>query len=306
VVFLGVGGALGEHSWRTPFWLYLSGLIFLPLFAKFLWSPTKTTDHSADVSDGLSGVPWKRIGPLLIISLLGAIVFYALQIELSFVLDDLNYGTGPIGASAALANLGLAIAAVCFGIFNRGKASAWLVVGMFLAGFGLFLMALGGNWLAVTGGAIVAGVGGGLILPALLVGTTSLLRFEERGRGTGARTRAFYLGQFISPIVVNGLKAGTGELTTALKIIGVFGVVLSVACYLLVRRTPLTTNSTPTIALAAAEAVEPPLPTFEAPETEPTTVASTVEGSDADVVAEAAPAPDAEPAPAAGTKPAEA
>ena len=284
VLFLAVGGALGENGWRTPFWIYLIGLIFLPLMWRLLWSPTvKSTEGLAD---GLVGVPWKRLAPLLVITFLGAIVFYALQVELSYVLDDLHVGSAGKGASAALANLGLALAAVVFGLYNRGKANAWLVVAFFLAGIGLILLSLGNNWLAVTGGAVVAGVGSGFMLPALLISTTSLLSFEQRGRGTGAWTGTFFVGQFFSPLAVNGLKAATGELTTAVEIIGVFGIVMGVVAVFFVRRRSLTTNSalSQAEALASVEAVEPPLPIFEVPETGSGTAASTV--ADSAVVAD--------------------
>ncbi len=38
-LFFVVGGALGEHSWRLPFLLYLLPLLLVPLMMKVLWEP---------------------------------------------------------------------------------------------------------------------------------------------------------------------------------------------------------------------------------------------------------------------------
>ncbi|GAA3385479.1 MFS transporter [Cryptosporangium minutisporangium] len=258
VVFLAVGGALGENGWRTPFWVYLVGLVFLPLMAWLLFPPTAPASHHQ--ASG-SGVQWSRLTPLLVLTFLGAIVFYALQVQLSVVLDDLGEGSGAIGASAAIANLALALAAVGFGVFNRGRPNAFLLASLLLSGGGLVLLAFGSDWLTVTLGAIVAGVGGGFMLPALLIGVTSRVDYANRGTVTGAWTASFFLGQFVSPIVVNGLDAGTGSLTTALKIVGVFGIALVVPALLIIRRTPLVTNASVLagpVPAAVVESVELP------------------------------------------------
>ena len=76
--------------------------------------------------------------------------------------------------------------------------------------------------------AVVTGVGNGLLLPSLLGWALGSLTFEQRGRGTGFWTAAIFLGEFVCPLVVNGLE-GAGSLGTAIWILGAVSVVAAVA-----------------------------------------------------------------------------
>jgi hypothetical protein len=83
---------------------------------------------------------------------------------------------------------------------------------------------------------VVSGLGGALLLASLLVGTTARLPYERRGQGTGAWTSAFFQGQFACPVLVAGLSAATGALTTALAVVGIAGLVVAVLVAALRRR----------------------------------------------------------------------
>jgi hypothetical protein len=98
VLFLLAGGALGAIGWRTPFWAYLCGLLFLPLALRFLWQPARPRTAAAESGGSVRAVPWRALAPLLALTLAGAVVFYALQLELSFVLDGLGVGAAGIRA----------------------------------------------------------------------------------------------------------------------------------------------------------------------------------------------------------------
>src|SRR3954453_22413403 len=54
-VLFGLGGALGAHSWRTPFWLYAVSLPLAALAAKYVWQPAPRT---VDRRDDLPPMPW--------------------------------------------------------------------------------------------------------------------------------------------------------------------------------------------------------------------------------------------------------
>jgi MFS family permease len=245
VLFLVVGGALGSVSWRAPFWVYFIGLVFLPLSWRLLWPPAAPKPADGDEGKArLAGIPWRRLTPLLVLTLVGSVVFSTLQIELSFVLDDVDTGTALIGLAAGVVNLALALAAASFAKLSAGRAGRFLVAGFLLGGGGLILVALGNSFATITAAAVLAGIGGGFLLPSLLIGTTSQLEYGQRGRGSGMWTGLFALGQFASPIIVNGVKEGTGSLDTALTGVGVAGVVIGFIAIVVVRRWPVTTNAT--------------------------------------------------------------
>jgi MFS family permease len=250
VLFLLVGGALGAIGWRTPFWAYFAGLLFLPLALRFLWQPARPRPAAADTGGGVRGIAWRTLAPLLALTFLGAIVFYALQVELSFVLDGLGVGTAGIGVAAALANLAVMVAAGAFSRVGHARAAEAIAGGFLLGGAGLVVIATAGSAVGVTAGAVVAGLGGGLLLASLLVATTSRLPYAQRGQGTGAWTSAFFLGQFVCPVLVAGLGAAIGGLGAALVAVGVAGHVVGLVVVLLRRR--VVPTSTPVADAAVA------------------------------------------------------
>jgi MFS family permease len=69
-------------------------------------------------------------------------------------------------------------------------------------------------------GAILNGFGAGLLLPTLLTWLMRQLRFEERGRGAGAFTASFFVGQFACPLIVLGLNKSLGGLGAAISGLG--------------------------------------------------------------------------------------
>jgi MFS family permease len=54
--------------------------------------------------------------------------------------------------------------------------------------------------------------GAGMSVPALIAWTQTKLPFEHRGRGMGAWSTCFFLGQFSSPWFVHQLGVATGSM----------------------------------------------------------------------------------------------
>lgn len=93
-VFFAVGGLLGASGWRTPFWLYAVALVIVVPMAFLLWQPARPEGARR----ALEPVPWRALAGPCAVSFLGGVWFYALIVELSFVLTGL--GIGDRGPSA--------------------------------------------------------------------------------------------------------------------------------------------------------------------------------------------------------------
>jgi MFS family permease len=203
-IFFGVGGALGAHTWRTPFWLYLVSLPLAVAAAKYIWSPAPRPSGAAGK---LAPLPWGKLAAPVGVSLIGGLVFYVLIVELSFKLDAIGIeSTGTIGAVSAIASLGTAVGGFAFGKLAR----------------------LGPAVTVPLAFAVLTGFGNGLLLPAILTWALGSLTFEQRGRGTGFWTAAVFLGEFICPLVILALRDGFDSLTAALVIVGAVGIVAAV------------------------------------------------------------------------------
>jgi MFS family permease len=223
-LFFGLGGALGSHSWRTPFWLYLVSLPLAVAAARLIWQPVVQRPTGV-----LPPLPWHRLLPPVVVSLVGGLVFYTLIVELSFKLDDVGVdSTGAIGAVSAIASLGTAVGGASFSRLGARGPAVTIPLAFAVSGIGLVGLGLAPSVPVIVLFAVVTGLGNGLLLPSLLTWALGSLTFEQRGRGTGWWTAAVFLGQFMCPLVVLGLSGALGGLGAALVVVGVAAVVTAV------------------------------------------------------------------------------
>jgi MFS family permease len=235
-VFLGLGGALGAAGWRTPFWLYLAAAVIAIPMTLALWQPhrpARTTGRR------LEPVPWRRLAGPCVVTLFGGVVFYALIVELSFVLNDVGLtSSAAIGGVAALMSLATAIGAWSFARIARHPNRVLLSIAFGLSALGLMTVYVTTSVAVIAIGAVLTGLGTGLLLPTLVTWAVDRLTFAQRGRGTGLWTGSFFVGQFLSPLVITGVGAGIGGLQPALGVLGVASLLAIPAVLLTVRQPP--------------------------------------------------------------------
>jgi MFS family permease len=225
--FFALGGALGSHSWRTPFWLYLVSLPLAVAAARLIWQPAPARSGPGTV---LPPLPWRRLAAPVVTSLVGGLVFYALIVELSFKLDDIGVeSTGAIGAVSAIGSLGTAVGAFSFSRLAPRGPAVTIPLAFAVSGVGLAGLGLAPSVPVVVLFAVLTGLGNGLLLPSLLTWALGSLSFEQRGRGTGWWTAAVFLGQFVCPLVVLGLSDVINGLGSALLVVGVASLAAALA-----------------------------------------------------------------------------
>jgi MFS family permease len=234
-VFFVVGGLLGASGWRTPFWLYAVALVLVVPMVPLLWQPARPV-VDASTRRVLEPVPWRALAGPCAVSLLGGVWFYALIVELSFVLTGLGIGDpGTIGAVSAGMSLATAAGAVVFGRLAGRGPKVLLPLEFVLTAVGLCLVAVAGSLPLVVAGSLLAGLGTGMLLPTLLTWAMSRLAFGQRGRGTGIWTGSLFIGQFLCPLLIAAVVALTGGLQSAIGVLGVAAAVMAVATFLLLR-----------------------------------------------------------------------
>ena len=228
-IFFGVGGALGAANWRAPFWLYVVSLPLAVAAAKLIWQPAPRVQAAAR-AEKLPALPWRSLGAPVGVTLLGGLVFYVLIVQLSFKLDSIGVeSTAIIGAASAVASLGTAVGGFVFGRLARLGPAVLVPLAFALSGVGILGLGLSSAVPAVIAFAVVTGFGNGLLLPSLLTWALSSLGFEQRGRGTGVWTSAFFIGQFVCPLVVLALTGAIGTLGAALVVLGVVSLAAAAA-----------------------------------------------------------------------------
>ncbi|WP_327725847.1 MFS transporter [Streptomyces europaeiscabiei] len=220
--FLLLGGAAGSAGWRTPFWAYAVALLLAPAMAAFLPKPGSAdrTDESATTEVPVKRpFPWRPLAGTCALTLFGAVLFYSVQVELSFLLDDMSVtDSGVIGLAIAICNAAVVIGAVVFTKSGRTQ-QAWLPLAFGLCALGLGLIWVAPNAVVLTIGGVINLFGGGIMLPSLLTLAMSKLDYADRGRGTGLWTGFFFLGQFICPLVVLAVTPAVGSTANAMGVL---------------------------------------------------------------------------------------
>ncbi|MDQ1032522.1 MFS family permease [Streptomyces umbrinus] len=247
--FFVIGGAAGSAGWRTPFWIYAVSLLIAPLMAIGL--PKPTTSAAAAAEDGVStdatGItatavaskhpfPFRQLAGICGLTVFGALVFYAVPVEMAYLLDDLGVtATSVIGPATAIASAATVAGAITFAKLSGAPAPRLpLVFALCAAGFAVM-------WLANSAPLLIAGavlncLGTGLLLPSLLTIAMSKLDFADRGRGTGLWTASFFIGQFICPLMLIAAESALGTLAAAVGLLGLASAVVAAGLFLAARR----------------------------------------------------------------------
>ncbi|WLG53529.1 MFS transporter [Pseudomonas sp. FP1742] len=228
VLFMAIGGQLGQDSWRTPFALYAVGLVLLPLMALWLWEPRALVAAEA----AQSRLPWRGLLPLLVLALLAGMSLFIVPVQAGYLLNLLGVDAPQqIGMTMGGNQVGVVLGALSFRLIGRARSSWLLLLAFLLAGSGGLLMAGAGSHGLVSLAVFINGLGIGLMLPTLITRVMAQVGFSQRGRASGLFTAAIFAGEFVSPLVVLAMTAGVpSALPIALAVIGGLQWLVALSC----------------------------------------------------------------------------
>ncbi|KWO44507.1 MFS transporter [Burkholderia ubonensis] len=220
-IFFVIGGAVGEHSWRYPFYLYLLPLLLVPAIAGLLWEPlriervSKSDTRATPISGG-------KLALLLVtgyvLVCIGMICSFVVPVQMPQLMIDIGEPSSTMIGMASgiglLATLGGSIAWP----WLRNRIGRRLVntVLLLLLAAGLYLLARAHTVQAILVAVMIHGFGAGMLVPNAILPLMRKLSAGVRGRGLGGFTAALYLGQFVSPLVVLSCMSTYGGLRPAI------------------------------------------------------------------------------------------
>ncbi|MGN8001084.1 MFS transporter [Sphingomonas sp. 22176] len=241
ILLVALGGALGELlGSRGPFLLYLVALPIAVAVAAMLFEPV----HRASRAAGRAKLPLGTLLPVLLITVAVGVLFYTIIVQVGPILERSGV-TSParIGLAAAGTNLGVAIGSMLFGRWKAHAGPRLLAAGLAVVAIGYAGAALAPGFEAITGFAILACIGSGLMLPNMLAWAMRRLPAAARGSGTGAWTGAFFLGQFAAPLIASLLAPATGGLSQTLLLYTGLALAGALAALIAGSRTPMLTSA---------------------------------------------------------------
>lgn len=216
-VLIALGGVLGDAlGSRGPFTLYLLAIPVAVVAALVLFEPD-TRPSSGTAAAG--AFPHRTVLPLAAVTVGVGIVFYTVNVKLGPILEiSGRVSPGGIGVVGALCNVSIGLGSLLFHRLKRHTGMRLLALGLGIAAVGYGGVGASAGFEAIAAFAIVACFGGGIALPNMLNWTMSVTPPESRGRGMGLWTGAFFLGQFLAPLVVATVVKFSGTLNQALTV----------------------------------------------------------------------------------------
>jgi len=213
------GGYLGTLWWRGPFLLYGIGLLVLIGVLLLVWEPERKQRETVDATVG--SFPWKTAALVSARTLIAAMPFFSQNIQHGRIFAALGLSSSfDISLYAMMASVGTVLGAYTFRILpvRRIEQILTLVFGLFAISF----IALSFKPPLGIGTAIdaIGQLAGGMCYPAVLAWALSRFPPEYRGRGVGVWSGSFYVGSFVSGVVIGVIGRFTDGFLQSLGVIG--------------------------------------------------------------------------------------
>jgi MFS family permease len=226
IIALALSGVLVSLNWRYSFAIYLLGLVILIMVIRVL---PKEKKSSAKSSFDMKSI--RKILPYGIAMFLTMIVFYAVPANFSMVMTQENLvPTSFVGVLMSVQNItsfiiGLAVSVI---ISKLGRFAKYFAPGTLALGF--FSLTFSGSIAAAVLGLFLIGVGLGIMVPLLFSQISFHMDKEKMTSAMSIMSAMMYLGQFLSPILIDGIQSQLGltGLQTPFYIAMVLAVVLLV------------------------------------------------------------------------------
>ena len=201
IVFITLGGVLADISWRVPFLLYFFSILILPFSILFIKEPNKIVEVKEKTQ--LIKSP-KIIWFVFVNVMLMWILFFIIPIQIPFYLKSIGIEKNTlIGVAIASSTFFSAIGAISFSkIKDKLGFKQIFGIGYLLMAIAFACIAYGNSYEMVMLAMLLGGLGMGIMIPNANVWVMQLAPPEIRGREIGRLTTFWFMGQFLSPIIL--------------------------------------------------------------------------------------------------------
>ncbi|MBU0554958.1 MAG: MFS transporter [Alphaproteobacteria bacterium] len=233
-VFL--SGFLAAQSWQLPFVIYAVAFPISLLMLLFLFEPDVKAEVVSQEAPQ-STFPWRQVTICCSFTLFAAALYYVYIVQVGRAFGEVGVASaGDIGTYISIASIGVVLGALLFQwVSRRFSSDLQLLIFLSLLGVGLVGIGLSNDPTMMTGFAFVQQLGAGILIPALVLWTVSHLPPEHRGRGMGIWSGCFFLGQFVSPLLVTGTQMLSGSIRDAFIILGIISIAGGLSARLMTR-----------------------------------------------------------------------
>jgi MFS family permease len=229
-ILLSASGYLAVKGWQYPFLVYNAAFLFALLAWIYIFEPQRKENIEKD--EATTKIPFNLIAKLCSITLLASIIYFVYTLQFSLALDAMGIkDRTELGNISAVASIAVPIGALVFKLFSKKSMGLQLLMISILLGTGLAGIGFSHSKLSTMIFAFIQQLGCGMTIPVLIAWGLNVLPAKFRGRGMGFWSSAFFLGQFISPLVVTAVRNMVGSLLNAFIVFGMLCIVLGIFNY---------------------------------------------------------------------------
>ncbi|KQY15769.1 hypothetical protein ASD28_23215 [Massilia sp. Root133] len=233
-VTIASSGFLAAQGWQYPFLVYGVAIPILLASLAFLFEPEPRRRQAHTAQAATTRFPYAVALTVCGVTVLLSTIYYVQVINFSVLLKDLGVSDPKsIGLSMALPSIGVPLGAILFKMTTRYGAGTQIFLVFLGYAIGLSGIGLAPDYKVALAFAFVQQLANGLIVPALIAWAQSKFSFEHRGRGMGWWASSFFVAQFLSPAVVNVMRAAVGSLQVAFLAFGLIAAACAAGACLL-------------------------------------------------------------------------
>lgn len=243
-IVLFFAGSLVAWQWNGIFLIYLVGFPIFVAMLVFLFEPPSSRAAQAMLGIGeaeraSTPFPWRTVLTIGALTLFSSILYYVFIVNGGIVWQEVGV-TDPkqIGQLTSIPSLFIVAGALVFWLLGRfGIATRWqMLIFLLCLGGGLATMGLATSPTGVIMGMVLQQTGAGMAIPVLIAWAQKMLPLEHRGRGIGVWTSAFFLGQFVSPLIISAVREATVTMQGAFVVAGITAAAGGLVAFVLVGR----------------------------------------------------------------------
>ncbi len=206
-LLIAISGALSQTGWRLPFAMYaLPALLALPV-ARFVWEPARGGPSRAGTA-----APAPRMLGICAVTLVTAIAFFIMLVQLPFLLAERGFGAPwQLAVGGVAATITAPLGALLFRLMAGRSVASRLAASFAASCLGLGIVVWDAAYGPTLIGAAINGLGSGMALPTLMAWAMAGRAPDVMGRVAGLWNAAYAFGQFLSPLAFLGVAALAGD-----------------------------------------------------------------------------------------------
>lgn len=176
-------------------------LLVFPLALIFLKEPIRG-DNNQVLSPGIKAPSF--IWVLFVNTMVMWILFFLIPVQVPFHLKAIGIEKNAmIGAAIAMSTIFSAVSSFSFfKLKNRFSFSTIMGMGYALMALGFLLLSYSDTYSSVVIALIICGLGIGMMIPNINMWVMKIVPLEIRGKEIGKLTTFWFMGQFLSPIII--------------------------------------------------------------------------------------------------------